>query len=1108
MSQAPAKVQNQVLDMNPNQKPAKLTDMENNLDLALQTVDDIVLKNYLPKLESLDVVPLSPAELEEDALDKISLFKITEMVYAKDEYATNKFASVFNALSTLRCGVFIIMDSDGTKTDFYMGINVANSSKDIKTLDSTLKNAIQGQFPGVGIESYPLKDNIRPIIDKIPNGHISSVSCVANVKDTDTRENRFFIQGLEKLALAMQGKKYTGIILANGTTQDQLNEIRRGYETIYTQLAPFANGQLTFTSSNSMSVSQSTAIGKSVSETLSENYSKTHTQSTSTTKTVSKNGSATSKIAFGLAAAAGVLGVALAPVTGGASAAAAAAGIGKVMAASAASAGFSAIGSAFNKQVSSGTTEQKSEAETVGTGKSRGETNSNTQTDTQGTTVGMGQNMTYNLQNKTIIDILARLDAQLRRLDEFESLGMWECSAYFLSAPSEKINAEVAAATYKALMSGEHSGIEASAINSWHDYDEKTGQKKTQLIGQYIKRLSHPVFNYSAAGQVIPVTPVSMVSGNELALHMGLPRHSVCGLPVIEHASFGKEVNYDGHGQNGETVKLGKVREMGRDMTTEVRLDKERFSMHTFVTGSTGSGKSNAVYLLLSKLSRMGINFMVIEPAKGEYKNVFGNKPGIKVYGTNPVYAALLQINPFRFPKGIHILEHVDRLIEIFNVCWPMYAAMPAVLKAAVLQAYESCGWDLDTSINEFDTPLYPTFADLQNEIINVVESSAYSSDSKGDYIGSLATRVESLTNGLNGQIFSAKEIPDAELFDRNVIIDLSRVASLETKALMMGILIMRLNEYRMSSADGMNQPLKHITVLEEAHNILKRTSSEQNSDAPSIAGKSVEMLSNSIAEMRTYGEGFIIADQSPNAVDLSAIRNTNTKIILRLPDASDRELAGKAAALKDDQLEEIAKLPKGVAVVYQNDWLEPVLCHIDRFDVSEKPYRYTPIPAPKQKDDTWFRTQMLKLLIKGRLPEQNEISIDISEIKEALSLANIPVADKMDIIMLLNEYSKSGKLALWEDDNFGELSQKVVNLLSCRKKVKRAILLTSNISELNGALGRLVGGLTTYLNKRELITVTQCLIRDYVMDNPDKQDLYKEWRELTLSNARRNVLK
>ena len=127
--------------------------------------------------------------------------------------------------------------------------------------------------------------------------------------------------------------------------------------------------------------------------------------------------------------------------------------------------------------------------------------------------------------------------------------------------------------------------------------------------------------------------------------------------------------------------------------------------------------------------------------------------------------------------------------------------------------------------------------------------------------------------------IFVSDDLTDEELFDSNVVVDLSRVGSSETKALIMGLLIMKLQEYRMATTSIMNEPLKHVTVLEEAHNILKRTSIEQSQEGANLLGKSVEMLANSIAEMRAFGEGFIIVDQSPNLLDMAAIRNTNTKI-------------------------------------------------------------------------------------------------------------------------------------------------------------------------------------------------------------------------------------
>lgn len=1061
--------------------------LNQNFNAALKTVDDIVLKNYLSKLENMEIVPIPDEVLAENSLSKISLFKINEMVYEKDEYATNKFASVFNALSCLKCGVFIIMDSDGKKTDFYMGVNIADSAKDIDTLDKTLKNALLGQFPGIRYKSYQKESEMGAILERIPSGHISAVSCVANIKDSNTRENKSFIQGLEKLALAMQGKAFTGIILANSTTQDQLNEIRRGYEAIYSQLAPFARSQVTYVSSNSMSVSQSTALGKSVSSAISKNYSRSQTLGTTTSESVTKQNTA-SKVASGLATATSIVGMALSPFTGGTSLA-----VGAI-----ASSALSAGAAMLQAQETKGTTQQETVAETTGEGRVDTTGKSETRTDSQGTTVGTGENLTISTENKTIIDILDRLDKQLRRLDEFESLGMWECAAYFLSSTGNKTNAEIAAATYKALMSGENSGLEASAINSWHDYDETVGQQKTELISAYLHRLSHPIFTYCAAGQNIEVSPCSMVSGNELALHMGLPRHSVCGLPVVEHASFGKEVNFADANTSTESIRLGSVMDMGRPTGTEVRLDKERFSMHTFITGSTGSGKSNTVYKIIEKLSLQNVSFMIVEPAKGEYKNIFGNneKYRAKVFGTNPVCSDLLKINPFRFPSGIHVLEHVDRLIEIFNVCWPMYAAMPAVLKDAVLQSYQVCGWDLIDSTNSISPDLFPTFQDLQNELFKVIESSAYSQEVKSNYMGSLATRVKSLANGLNGQIFSSNEIDNTILFDKNVIIDLSRVGSLETKSLIMGVLVMRLNEHRMSNAKGMNSPLKHVTVLEEAHNILKRTSGEQNPESPSVAGKSVEMLSNAIAEMRTYGEGFIIADQSPSAVDISAIRNTNTKIIMRLPDEADRRLAGRAAALKDDQLDEIAKLPKGVAVVYQNDWLEPVLCKVDHFTDPEKKYEFTPSSRDNQCNDVLFRSELLKLLLKGRLAEPGKVDIDVTELKYSLPYASVSTRNKIGISQLIREYESSGKLRIWEDAYFGDLSGLVVELMECKPKVTNLVQNALNFDELTQRLRELIDDGTKGISNDLAISISQCFMKDYSTGSPDDVSVYAAWRE------------
>ena len=534
----------------------------------------------------------------------------------------------------------------------------------------------------------------------------------------------------------------------------------------------------------------------------------------------------------------------------------------------------------------------------------------------------------------------------MKRFEKGTAMGMWEFAAYVLSEDQNIANN--VAHTYLALTQGEESFMSQSSVNLWRgDLGESSGD--AEEIVAYLRELRHPLFglnpNLLLADPTFSVYPSIVTStvpltGQELAFSLNFPRKSIPGLPILECAEFGRNITkFDEEDVTDKMLHLGDIFHMYHKEDVPVNLNQNSLASHVFVTGSTGSGKSNTIYQLLNEGRKNGLKFLVVEPAKGEYKHVFGNHDDVSVYGTNPQLTSLLRLNPFSFPKEIHILEHLDRLVEIFNVCWPMYAAMPAVLKKAVEQSYQDCGWDLLESSNPYGR-LYPNFNDIADNIKTIIDSSEYDDENKGAYKGALLTRIESLTNGINGLIFSNDELTNEHLFDTNVIVDLSRVGSTETKSLLMGILVLKLQEYRMTNGD-MNAELKHITVLEEAHNLLKRTSTEQMSESANLLGKSVEMLANAIAEMRTYGEGFIIADQAPGLMDLSVIRNTNTKIIMRLPDFSDRELVGKSANLNDDQIIELAKLPKGVAAVYQNEWIQPVLCKVEKVEHDKIDYQY-----------------------------------------------------------------------------------------------------------------------------------------------------------------------
>lgn len=636
-------------------------------------------------------------------------------------------------------------------------------------------------------------------------------------------------------------------------------------------------------------------------------------------------------------------------------------------------------------------------------------------------TIGKSEGINQSFTNYNIKHALEILEAQMKRLELSTALGMWDFAAYVMSEDQNVANN--VAHSYLALTQGEESYMSQAAINLWRgDMGEASGDAKE--ICNYLRELRHPLFGLnpniidkSPAYSVYPpiVTATTNLSGKELAYSLNFPRKSIPGLPVIECAEFGRNIAaFDIIPECKEQMELGSIFHMHHEENARVRLAKESLTSHTFITGSTGSGKSNTVYRLLSEALDQGVRFMVVEPAKGEYKHIFGSDPGVSVFGTNPAVTPLLRVNPFSFPEQIHVLEHLDRLIEIFNVCWPMYAAMPAVLKNAVEKSYADCGWDLVRSTNRYGEAIYPSFADVARSVREIIDASEYDSDNKGAYKGSLLTRLQSLTNGINGMIFTCDEIADIDLFDKNVIVDLSRVGSSETKSLIMGMLVLKLQEHRMAAAAGMNEKLRHITVLEEAHNLLKRTSAEQSSESGNLRGKSVEMLANAIAEMRTYGEGFVIADQAPGLLDLSVIRNTNTKIIMRLPDRTDRELVGRAANLNDDQIAELAKLPCGVAAVYQNEWVQPVLCKVAKYASPQSPYVYTPKNDDGSLDmEAGIVTESLLDCIMNQELLRGGNRADILRLKKMVIRSKLDVSIKKDFMEYISSDEANAMEAL-----------------------------------------------------------------------------------------------
>ncbi len=975
-------------------------------EMALQTLQEssvLLNRQYLPELEHYRIIP-TPDSLV--LASDVRLFAIERIVFENKQAVLESLTAAYTALGVAGFAVFFVLDSDGVQTKLYIGTRGKPNRAQGQTAGNLLEQTFKGHFSG------SLLHNLKnPDIQKLLNSlyqenqdgasNVQAVTAVTGVPSLAIEDSReHFMQGLERFIDAAEGKVYKAVILAEPVDSQQLAQIRLHLENVSTQISPLLKQQISFgkNESDSVSLALGNSISESVGESVGRSISETFTYGANNTTAHGTNTSTAKNSGFSLGL--GGVGATIGFLMGGPIGM----GLGTL------------IGS--NVNVSKSTTHNAGSnfSQTNGVSQSftYGTTSTNTQTNTQtsgssqsythGITQGMSQQITLEATNKHIEQMLQKIDQYLERINEAERYGAWQSAAYFIG--SNRAETESLASIFLGLMRGNRSNNEPFALNTW---DKSSG--KTKDVVRWLQQLSHPQFKpYGFQRISLPVlTPSSLISGKEMAVQFSLPRRSTSGTSVLQSQSFGRRVqNLDGHtdiGSDNLKIKLGKVHHLWQSLNQDVQLNLNDLSSHVFVSGSTGSGKSNVIYGLLDKAQQHNIPFLVIEPAKGEYKHIFGNRENVRVFSTNLSQSELLKINPFKFSDGIHVLEHIDRLVEIFNVCWAMYAAMPAVLKDAMLRAYERTGWNLDDSINVVSDELFPTFMDLLSALREVIDESDFSQEIKSNYTGALITRVKSLTNGLNKQIFTTNEIDNTILFDSNVIVDLSRVGSQETRSLIMGILVMRLSEYRMSQS-GMNLPLKHLTVLEEAHNILKRTSTEQNSESANVTGKAVEMLSNAIAEMRTYGEGFVIADQSPNAVDISVIRNTNTKIIMRLPDEIDRRLAGKSAGLKDEQLDELSKLPKGVAVIYQNNWLEPVLCQIDYFSVGSKYniYQYVQKTTNHFVNRKNFNLFVCRLLLEKMSGEKEKVDCDV--IHQGLKIFELSGVLRYQILSILNKQS------------------------------------------------------------------------------------------------------
>jgi DNA helicase HerA-like ATPase len=394
-------------------------------------------------------------------------------------------------------------------------------------------------------------------------------------------------------------------------------------------------------------------------------------------------------------------------------------------------------------------------------------------------------------------------------------------------------------------------------------------------------------------------------------------------------------------------ITVGEILDRNRRPAGSLTLPLDSLNRHVFVSGATGSGKSQTVRALLEAATEAGIPWLVVEPAKAEYRLMAARLAGTG--GSGAAMARVVRIRPGEsdaIAAGLNPLEpaadgtgrrfplqtHADLVKALFIASFRSDEPFPQVLSAALTRVYEEAGWDLalGETIAADANPGYPNLTDLQRAAISVVREIGYSQRITDDVLGFIKVRLSSLRLGTTGRFLEGgHQLDFGALLDGNAVLEIEDVGDDSDKAFLMGTVLIRLAEHlRMANrarpaGSAGSAGLRHLTVIEEAHRLLRR----QETGAPAgAAAHAVEMFAGLLAEIRAYGEGLIIAEQIPDRLVPDVIKNTAVKITHRLPAADDREAVGATMNMTQAQNRFLVTLNPGEAAVFADGMDFPLL--------------------------------------------------------------------------------------------------------------------------------------------------------------------------------------
>lgn len=391
------------------------------------------------------------------------------------------------------------------------------------------------------------------------------------------------------------------------------------------------------------------------------------------------------------------------------------------------------------------------------------------------------------------------------------------------------------------------------------------------------------------------------------------------------------------------SIDIGEVLDQQTPTGHRYELDLDQLTQHAFVAGLTGAGKTNTLMHILTEATAAGVPFLVIEPAKTEYRELLGRpelSDRLRVFTLGREHISPLRLNPFDVPEGIDVATHVDLLKAVFMGSFAMWIPLPQVLEQCLVDLYTERGWDFAGGPRPEGRSTIPTLGELVTAVERTVPTLGYKPDSTREITASLTTRLNALRRGSRGLMLDVeRSIPMAELLAGPTIIELEALGDDGDKAFVMGLLLVRLYEHRRAehaarlaaaAAAGQAAPpvgrLAHIVVLEEAHRLLAMSNKPVDAWHADPQGAFADAFSQMLSEVRAYGQAMVIADQVPVRLAADVLKNTNLKIAHRLVAAEDRVAMAGAMSMDTEQAVALSTLPRGQAAVFSEGDHTPLI--------------------------------------------------------------------------------------------------------------------------------------------------------------------------------------